>query len=177
MAATQRTYYDVLGLPVTATEQEIGSAYRSLAVKYHPDTSPDAGHSIEEFKNVTEAHEILSDPQKRRRYDEEAGIAHQSKTMHFVTGALDLPVTPEEARHGAIMPVKITTRSPCPGCSGEPECGPVVCRRCNGDGFVVRDAFLRVQIPPQAAEGSKLVCPANDLSRPVAIRIRVRAAW
>lgn len=67
--ADKRDYYEVLGIQKTASEDEIKSAYRKLAKQYHPDLnkSPDAP---EKFKEVTEAYEVLSDPEKRKTYDQ-----------------------------------------------------------------------------------------------------------
>ena len=65
-----RDYYDILGVPKDATENEIKSAYRNLAKKYHPDLNPDNKEEAEEkFKEATEAYEVLSDQSKRQKYD------------------------------------------------------------------------------------------------------------
>ena len=64
-----RDYYEVLGLERSATLQEIKSAYRKLAVRYHPDRNPDDSAAEEKFKEAAEAYAVLSDPEKRRRYD------------------------------------------------------------------------------------------------------------
>jgi len=61
-------FYDVLGVPRGAGDEEIGRAYRKLARKYHPDVNHDPG-AEDRFKEVSEAHEVLSDPARRKRYD------------------------------------------------------------------------------------------------------------
>ena len=68
--AEKRDYYEVLGIGKNATDAEIKSAYRKLAKKYHPDLNPGNKEAEEQFKEVNEANDVLSDPQKRQRYDQ-----------------------------------------------------------------------------------------------------------
>jgi molecular chaperone DnaJ len=74
---SKRDYYDVLGVPRTAGEAEIKSAYRKLALKYHPDRNPGDKAAEERFKEAAEAYAILADADKRARYDRfgHAGVA------------------------------------------------------------------------------------------------------
>ena len=65
-----KDYYKILGVPKTATPKEIKAAYRKLARKYHPDVNKGDARSEARFKEINEANEVLSDPAKRRRYDE-----------------------------------------------------------------------------------------------------------
>ena len=65
----KRDYYEILGINRTATEAEIKRAYRTLAVKHHPDKNPGDAHAEEKFKECAEAYAVLSDPQKRAQYD------------------------------------------------------------------------------------------------------------
>ncbi|MFR5008260.1 MAG: DnaJ domain-containing protein, partial [Limosilactobacillus vaginalis] len=65
----EESYYDILGVKKDASEKEINRAYRKLAAKYHPDINHEPG-AEEKFKKINEAHEVLSDPQKRAQYDQ-----------------------------------------------------------------------------------------------------------
>lgn len=78
--AEKRDYYEVLGVPRTATADEIKSAYRKLAMKYHPDRNPGDKAAEEKFKEAAEAYDVLHDAEKRQRYDQ---FGHQA----FANGA------------------------------------------------------------------------------------------
>ncbi len=66
----KRDYYEVLGVSKNASDDEIKKAYRKLAVKYHPDKNPGDKEAEAKFKEINEAHDVLSDKQKRARYDQ-----------------------------------------------------------------------------------------------------------
>lgn len=80
MAATKRDYYEVLSVSKTASEDEIKRSYRKLAMKYHPDRNPGDQQAELYFKECAEAYEVLSDAQKRQRYDQygHAGMQGQA---------------------------------------------------------------------------------------------------
>ena len=69
MAVQFRDYYEVLGVAKSATEDEIKTAYRKLARKHHPDVNPGDKSAEEKFKEINEAYAVLSDADKRKRYD------------------------------------------------------------------------------------------------------------
>ena len=78
--AEKRDYYEVLGVSKNASDDEIKKAYRKLAVKYHPDKNPGDKEAEAKFKEINEAHDVLSDKQKRTRYDQfgHAGVGGAS---------------------------------------------------------------------------------------------------
>lgn len=70
MPVTYKDYYEVLGVPRTASEADIKKAFRKLAREYHPDVAKDKKRAEEKFKELNEAYEVLGDPAKRKKYDE-----------------------------------------------------------------------------------------------------------
>ncbi|MDE7067388.1 MAG: DnaJ domain-containing protein, partial [Schaedlerella arabinosiphila] len=70
MAESKRDYYEVLGVGKDADDGAIKKAYRVLAKKYHPDMNPGDAEAEKKFKEASEAYAVLSDPEKRRQYDQ-----------------------------------------------------------------------------------------------------------
>jgi len=82
-----KDYYKILGVEKTATQDEIKKAYRKLAMKHHPDRNPNNKSAEEKFKEITEANEVLSDPDKRKKYD--ALGANWKQYQHTSRGSED----------------------------------------------------------------------------------------
>src|SRR5256884_7545204 len=77
MSVDYKDYYKILGVDKNASQKDIQKAYRKLARQYHPDVNPDDKSAEEKFKDINEANEVLSDPEKRKRYDELGGYYQQ----------------------------------------------------------------------------------------------------
>lgn len=84
--STKRDYYEILGVDKNADESTIKTAYRKLAMKYHPDKNPGDHQAEEMFKEAAEAYEVLSDPDKKSRYDQ---FGHAGVDSQFGSGGFD----------------------------------------------------------------------------------------
>ncbi len=87
MAGEKRDYYDVLGVSRTGSPEDFKKAYRKLAVQFHPDKNPGDKKAEEKFKELSEAYEVLSDPQKRQMYDQFGHAGMQGGPGGFGGGA------------------------------------------------------------------------------------------
>ena len=143
----KRDYYDILGVPRDATAEQIKKAYRQLARTLHPDRNRSDPQAGEKFKEVVEAYQVLSDPEKRARYDRfghEAPGGFDLDFADFGFGNIfdlffgtegsrpaarpraqrgndlryDLHITLEEVAHGTQREVEVPTLTPCPTCEG-----------------------------------------------------------
>ena len=85
-----RDYYDILGLSKSASDSEIKSSYRKLAMKYHPDRNPGDKKAEEKFKEISESYEILKDPQKKAAYDQygHAAFSQENTTSASRSGGI-----------------------------------------------------------------------------------------
>src|SRR5579884_2893737 len=76
--AQTKDYYNVIGVPASATQDEIKKAYRKLAAKHHPDKNPNDPKAAERFKEISEAYQVLGDAEKRKQYDQMRERARRS---------------------------------------------------------------------------------------------------
>lgn len=188
---SKKDYYEVLGINRSATQDEVKKAYRKKAMQYHPDRNPDNKEAEEKFKEVNEAYEVISDPQKRKMYDQ---FGHAAFTQgagaggggrNFGGGGFDfsdifgdfedifdgfgsmfgnrrsqrsssraqkgrnilveVEISLEEAFSGVKKIIKLNRKETCPTCNGkgsEKEGDVVTCPRCNGKGEVVMSQGL-----------------------------------
>lgn len=160
-------YYSRLGLKRTATKEEIKKAYRKLSIKYHPDKNPNDAKAKDKFIKISEAHEVLSDDEKRKIYDMygEEGLkkggatsftdpfkmfesffgtsfrSHESHERKGPSFAIPLRVTLEDVYNGKEFDLDITKNVICTKCggSGAKHADHVkTCYKCNGQGIIVK---------------------------------------
>lgn len=158
----ETTYYDILGVKPTCSSDELKRAYRKLALKYHPDKNPSEG---EKFKQISQAYEVLSNPEKRKIYDQggeqaikEGGTGHNGFSspmdifdMFFGGGPRrrerrgkdvihQLAVTLEELYNGAVRKLAVQKNVVCDKCEGRGGKKGAVekCTNCRGTGMQLR---------------------------------------
>lgn len=100
-----KNLYDVLGVPEDATEEQIRSAYRKLAIKYHPDKNPGDASAEERFKELTQAYEVLSDKKKRQAYDQrlKGGFSGGVEGLEDLFAGFSFNVEDILGRHGDLF--------------------------------------------------------------------------
>ncbi len=137
----KRCYYDVLGVERTAAEGELKSAFRKLAMKWHPDRNPSDKSCEVRFKEINEAYEILKDPDKRAAYDRFGHAAFEHAGPGAAHGFLryNMEITLEEAYSGKTAQVRIPASVTCEACSGsgaKTGTKPKACPTCGGQGRI-----------------------------------------
>lgn len=155
-----KDHYKTLGIASTASEKEIKSAYRALAVKYHPDKNNGSKVAEEKFKEINEAYETLGDDTKRKAYDwdrrQKKAAVHggfaSTKPNNSSTNYSDPPppqrpkgkdifskitITEDEAKKGTKKIVKLLKKEKCVVCRGR-AASFLGCSSCGGSGFIVK---------------------------------------
>ncbi len=157
-----KDYYKILEVPHNASEKAIHDAYRKAVKKYHPDVAGTGSH--ERFLEIREAYEVLSNPERRRKYDLERGRRFYRNWKHSGYGTVRQPVrdvkviraelilTPSEAYRGGIFTVDVPFAVECPVC-----CGRWwlmwKCVNCGGKGVILDSVPVDIKVPPRVIPG------------------------
>ncbi|GEM_PF-3289858 len=104
-------YYKVLSIDKTASADEIKKAYRKLARKYHPDVNPNDNEAKQRFQEINEANEVLSDPEKRKKYDQYGDIGNMERSMKKRSNNTVSPNPPEEI-HSELGEIHLVAAAP-----------------------------------------------------------------
>ncbi len=207
-ASNERDYYEILGVLRTAKSADITAAYHFLASKYHPDFGSADRESLAEFKLVSKAYEVLSDEHLRRAYDRQRAIPRinppvESSAFSFVASArpssfraksispetptprdmeVELPITPEESRHGGRCDFTLRVASVCGQCDGQCSIGGNSCETCQGEGRTHEKRRLQLTLPRQVQTGTVIrivgygkrsATTTGDLL----VRLRIQPCW
>ncbi len=183
MAEEERDYYKILGVSPEASYEEIRSAFRALARELHPDTG-EGGGDVRRFQLVQEAWEVLSDPERRARYDRERRRARPGPTLRRGGGRrvwaeparYTLVVTPYEAMTGGTIEVPLQVFLECPRCEGRGRLPYAFCRDCRGRGVVRQSIVVPVQVPPGVRHNDVLQFETES-PIPLTVTLHVRFAW
>lgn len=152
---SKRDYYEILGVAKDATADQIKKAYRKIAMQYHPDRNPGDKSAEDKFKEAAEANEVLSDAEKRAKYDQFGhnppnhnpfgnvddilnsffgNRQRQPKRGHDIQVSLEL--TLEEIYNGVRKNFKLHRHMECSPCGGRGGSNPQTCTTCNGSGQI-----------------------------------------
>src|SRR3972149_463548 len=180
--AMARDFYDVLGVSRSASDKEVRQAFRRLARKYHPDVNPGDAKAEERFKLINRAYEVLSDREKRKKYDRYGEQWEQAEAFEQARRAGGAPFTqtfdlgdlfgrgggggPFEgifeaftgrrgALQGATRLLQMQSEEACAPCGGSGQIAGAVCHVCQGAGAVVRPKRIEVKIPAGGAGGAR----------------------
>jgi len=187
---TGKDYYRILGVDRTVNEKDLKATYRRLARQYHPDLNPGNKVAEEKFKEINQAYEVLSDAEKRKKYDQygdqwqeaeqfyEADREQESgwnshppvreRTFRGRSQDIEYPIelTLEEAYNGTVRNVALELESACTACGGVGRIQNIQCSVCRGAGVISKPQHLQVKIPVGVYTGSRIRLAGKGPSSP-----------
>lgn len=143
---SRKDYYKILNVAKDATVDDIKKSYRELAKKYHPDKNPNNTEAEEKFKEISEAYEVLSDADKRKKYDNNdrfsgfdfSGMRGNRAIRVGENIRLNIKLTLEEIFSGVKKTYRYKRNDFCSSCDGHGGKDVDVCKTCNGTGAVMQ---------------------------------------
>lgn len=174
-----KDYYKILNVPDDASFETIHEAYRRAVKKYHPDVAETGSH--ERFLEIREAYEVLSDPDRRKRYDKKRfqkslnlkenemdwfyfrrkGRSRVFKNYHDIVVQAELILSRSEAYHGGFFTINVPFNILCASCNGA-WWHSRHCRQCYGSGTVSILMPITVKVPPRTIPGTIIIRECTD---------------
>ena len=166
-----KNYYIILGIPPNSSAEGVRFAFRRLAKKFHPDKAGRERTAL--FQDITEAYEVLSDPEKRKVYNQklseenrnqknipvhQAPNQSEKRENHLSPNVLEMDafLTVQEALSGLTFKLKLSIPVQCPWCGGTGRDFFFSCIRCHGSGNINMKRSLEIELPPRVKHGDRI---------------------
>lgn len=163
-----KNYYIILGISPATSGEGVRGAFRRLAKKFHPDKA--GGERTAFFQDITEAYEVLSDPEKRKLYNQKlkyeketmpihrAPKQHKKSNGHFASHVLEMDafLTVKEAFSGVMLNLRLSIPVQCLWCGGTGHDFFFNCIPCRGSGKVTMEKSLEIDLPSRLKHGDKI---------------------